>query len=157
MFPAWGAVDPPLSAAVELIVVFPALGAANPPLDAAAPTMSGFPARGFPRPILGGGRRWLPGFRNRGRAGGTREAALEPEPTPPSVASVIATAIDIMQDRLNRGRLAGDPPDLLLTPRVRQIAPLDFLGGQTTIEEGYDIVRRMLPALRDLLEGERTS
>lgn len=113
------------------------------------------PDEAAPHPAVVRGRRWLPGFRNRGRAGSPREAALEPEPTPPSVASVIATSIDIMQDRLSRSRLAGDPPDLLLTPRVRQIAPLDFLGGQTTIEEGYDIVRRMLPALKDLFDRER--
>lgn len=109
------------------------------------------------QPAVVRGRKWLPAFGNRPRARGAGPAAVADEPAPPSVASIIATSIDIMQDRLSRSRLAGDPPDLLLSPRVRQIAPLDFVSGQTTIEEGHDVVQRMLPALEDLLGRERTS
>ena len=83
-------------------------------------------------------------------AGEEREPSPKP-PVPPGVASVIATSLDIMQARLSRSRLAGDPPDLLLSPRVRQVPPLDFAGGRPTIEEGYHNVRAMLPALKDLL------
>lgn len=79
------------------------------------------------------------------------EHAGNGKPTPPGVAAVIATSLDIMQARLSRSRLAGDPPDLLLSPRVRQVAPLEFAGGRPTIDEGYENVRRMLPALKDLL------
>ena len=57
----------------------------------------------------------------------------------------------MLQAHLSRSRLAGDPPDLLLTPRVRQVPPLEFAGGGPTIEEGYDVMQRMLPALHDLL------
>lgn len=74
-----------------------------------------------------------------------------PTPPAPGVAAVLSTSLDIVQARLSRSRLAGDPPDLLLTPRVRQVPPLEFAGGRGTIDEGYDVMRRMLPALHDLL------
>ncbi len=86
-------------------------------------------------------------------AGRSHEPEPESEEETPhlSVASVIATSLDIMQARLSRSRLAGDPPDLLLSPSVRTVPTLDFAGGQATIEEGYDVVRRMMPALADVL------
>ncbi len=101
------------------------------------------------------GRSRLSRIFSRRRKNGGDETEEKPEengkPAPPGVASVIATSLDIMQARLSRSRLAGDPPDLLLSPRVRQVAPLEFAGGRPTIDEGYDLVRRMLPALTDLL------
>jgi len=66
----------------------------------------------------------------------------------PTFTHVVVTALDIMQYRIGRSRLAGDPPDLLLTPRVGSINPLVFTDGQPTIDEGYDTVRRMSGALR---------
>ena len=79
----------------------------------------------------------------------------EPDPTAPSKApiiiDVITAAIDIMEDRIARSRLADDPPDILLTPRLRHLQPLDFASGRTTIEEGYALMKRSLPALRELV------
>ncbi|HEX6588081.1 MAG TPA: patatin-like phospholipase family protein [Longimicrobiales bacterium] len=69
----------------------------------------------------------------------------------PIITEVVAAAIDIMEDRIARARLAGDPPDLLLTPRLRHVAPLDFAGGQATIDEGFHLMERMLPTLHDML------
>lgn len=80
--------------------------------------------------------------------------AGEGSPEAPRLPAVLAAALDIMQDRISRSRLAGDPPDLLVTPRVRGVPPLEFAGGGPTIEEGYRAVRRALPALRDLLGME---
>ena len=70
---------------------------------------------------------------------------------PPGFASVVQSALDIMQIRISRSRLAGDPPDLRLTPRVLQVNPMEFSGGEATIEEGKRVVRRMMPLLTDLL------
>lgn len=72
-------------------------------------------------------------------------------PPAPAMSWVLSTSLDIVQARLSRSRLAGDPPDLLLMPRVRQVPPLEFAGGGPTIEEGYEVMQRMLPALHDLL------
>lgn len=102
--------------------------------------------------VVRGGSGWRALSRRFSRSGS--EEGEPAEPSPPGVNAVIATSLDIMQARLSRSRLAGDPPDLLLTPRVRQLPPLEFAGGQPTIEEGYDVVRRMLPALRDLLDTD---
>src|SRR5690606_19460527 len=92
----------------------------------------------------------LPGVLRGSNAGGE---AGEPNATPPGFAWVLQSAIDIMQIRIGRSRLAGDPPDLLLAPRVLQVQPLEFAGGGGTIEEGRRVVRRMMPALTDLLGG----
>ncbi len=81
----------------------------------------------------------------------TTDPADEAVPRAPGLAWVVQTALDIMQVRIGRSRLAGDPPDLLLAPRVLQIQPLDFAAGEGTIEEGRRVVRRMMPALSDLL------
>ena len=44
----------------------------------------------------------------------------------PGISSVMVDAFNIMQDRITRARLAGDPPDLLISPRVGQIGWFDF-------------------------------
>ena len=83
--------------------------------------------------------------------------AGEPDPTAhtkaPIIIDVVTAAIDIMEDRIARSRLADDPPDILLTPRLRQLQPLDFAGGRSTIEEGQSVMEKNLPALRELLEA----
>jgi NTE family protein len=72
-------------------------------------------------------------------------------PPAPGFGEVMGASLAIMQDRISRSRLAGDPPDLLISPRLGHIEPLDFSGGRPTIEEGHASVRRMLPALNHLL------
>ena len=72
----------------------------------------------------------------------------------PRFNQVLLAALDIMEDRISRSRLAGDPPDLLLSPWVDRVDPLEFAGGQATIDEGYACVQRMLPALQHLLQPE---
>lgn len=69
----------------------------------------------------------------------------------PGFSRIVQSAVDIMQIRIGRARLAGDPPDILLAPRVLQVQPHEFVGGEGTIEEGRRVVRRMMPALTDLL------
>ena len=79
----------------------------------------------------------------------TTEAEIEAESkAAPAMSQVIIAALEIMQYRIGRSRLAGDPPDIVLTPRVSHVHPLAFAGGQPVIDEGYDTVQRMLPALR---------
>src|SRR5690554_5296240 len=86
---------------------------------------------------------------SRGGADADTESRIEAESKDaPAMSTVIMTALEIMQYRIGRSRLAGDPPDLVLTPRVSHVHPLAFAGGGPTIDEGYDTVKRMLPALR---------
>lgn len=76
------------------------------------------------------------------------------QPPAPRFNQVLLAALEIMEDRISRSRLAGDPPDLLLSPWVDRVDPLEFAGGQATIDEGYACVQRMLPALQHLLQPE---
>jgi NTE family protein len=86
-----------------------------------------------------------------GRFGRPNGGGGSPEQAPPSVLSVMVSAITIMQVRIARSRLAGEPADLLLAPRVGQIGPLDYHRAAEAIVEGEAEVRRMLPALHHVL------
>ena len=66
---------------------------------------------------------------------------------------MVASAINIMQDRITKSRMAGDPPDVLLTPRLGKLGLLEFDRAEEAIAEGHDSVRRSLPALQHLLKN----
>lgn len=69
----------------------------------------------------------------------------------PSMAGVMATGIHIMQMRIARSRLAGEPADVLLTPRLGHLALMDYHRGSEAIEEGRAAVIRMLPSIEHAL------
>lgn len=70
----------------------------------------------------------------------------------PNIYGVMTTSLSIMQDRLTRSRLAGDPPDLQITPRVGHIGLLEFERAEEAIREGEIAVERMRPELMDALQ-----
>ena len=72
----------------------------------------------------------------------------------PGMFDVVASAINIMQDRITKSRMAGDPADVFLTPRLGQLGLLEFDRAEEAMAEGRDSVRRSLPALHHLLERE---
>ena len=49
-----------------------------------------------------------------------------------------------MQDRITRARLAGDPPDLLISPRVGQIGWFDFHRASDLIAYGARTAERAI-------------
>ncbi len=57
-------------------------------------------------------------------------------PPLPSVLDVIATSIHVMQMRITRSRMAGDPPELVITPRLGHMGLLDFHRADEAIEAG---------------------
>lgn len=69
----------------------------------------------------------------------------------PSMFGTVACAIDIVQDRITRSRMAGDPPDIILTPKLGHIGLLEFYKAEEAISEGRACVGRMLPILEPLL------
>lgn len=71
---------------------------------------------------------------------------------PPSLFEAIAGSLNITQDRITKSRLAGDPPDILLSPNLSHIGLLEFYRGNEAINEGKDCVRRMLPEIKRVLE-----
>lgn len=66
----------------------------------------------------------------------------------PSLFGVMVSSLNIMQDRLARSRLAGDPPDVLITPRVGHIGLMEFDKSEELIEEGEAAVERALPDIK---------
>ena len=69
----------------------------------------------------------------------------------PGISSVMADAFNIMQDRITRARLAGDPPDLLITPRVGQIGWFDFHRAAELIAFGARAAERALNSIEDAI------
>mgnify|MGYP001825070759 CR=1 FL=1 len=70
---------------------------------------------------------------------------------PPGLFEALYSAIGITQDRITRSRMAGDPPDILLVPRLANIGLLELYRGKEAISEGADCVRRMLPEIQHVL------
>jgi len=60
----------------------------------------------------------------------------------PSFFETIAGSINITQDRITKSRMVGDPPDILLSPRLSQIGLLDFHRAKEAITEGENCVQR---------------
>jgi len=70
----------------------------------------------------------------------------------PSLLDVVAGSINIMQVRIARSRLAGEPADVLIAPRLAQVGLFDYHRGEEAIEEGMEAVRIMQPAILRALE-----
>jgi NTE family protein len=60
----------------------------------------------------------------------------------------IANSVNIVQDRITRSRLAGDPADVLLSPQLAHIGMLEFHRASEAIKEGERCVRRLMPEIR---------
>jgi NTE family protein len=74
------------------------------------------------------------------------------DPDRPSIFGVMTTSLSIMQDRLTRSRLAGDPPDVHITPRVGHIGLLEFDRTEEAVREGEEAVERRRDEIADALE-----
>ncbi len=72
----------------------------------------------------------------------------EDEPQAPGMFETIASSVNIMQDRITRSRMAGDPPDVLLSPRLAHISLLEFYRAEESIQVGYDLTLQKLDAIR---------
>src|SRR5206468_2158077 len=63
----------------------------------------------------------------------------------PSTFSVLARSLHIVQDRISRARLAGDPPDVTISPRLGNIGYFEFYRAAECIAAGEEAARRALP------------
>lgn len=70
----------------------------------------------------------------------------------PSMLSVMQDSISIMSVRIARSRLAGEPADVLISPRLAQLGLMDYHRGAEAIAEGEAAVELALPAIRRVLE-----
>ena len=69
----------------------------------------------------------------------------------PGLPTVMIEAFNIMQDRLTRMRLAGDPPDVHITPQIGHIGWLDFHRAAEAIAAGRAATERALEPIADTL------
>jgi NTE family protein len=69
----------------------------------------------------------------------------------PGISSIMVDAFNIMQDRITRARLAGDPPDLLITPRVGQIGWFDFHRADDLIAHGTRAAERAIDSIQEAI------
>jgi NTE family protein len=60
----------------------------------------------------------------------------------PGLTSVVIEAFNIIQDRIARSRLAGDPPDILVGPKLGAIGHFEFHRAEEAIEIGYQSCMR---------------
>ncbi len=69
---------------------------------------------------------------------------------------VMVQAFNIIQDRIARARLAGDPPDISINPRLSDIGLSEFHRAGEAIARGYEEAKMRLPELKrmqDLAAG----
>ncbi|QXZ10822.1 patatin-like phospholipase family protein [Comamonas sp. Y33R10-2] len=82
---------------------------------------------------------------------GRKEGSDEDEddsPRIPSLLNVVMASVNIMQMRITRSRMAGDPAEVLIAPRLSHIGLMDFHRGRESIDEGYAATQQVLPALK---------
>jgi NTE family protein len=70
----------------------------------------------------------------------------------PGISTVMVDAFNIMQDRITRARLAGDPPDMLISPRVGQIGWFDFHRADDLIAHGARAAERAIESIQEAIE-----
>jgi NTE family protein len=69
----------------------------------------------------------------------------------PSLFGVMVQSLNIMQDRITRSRLAGEPSDVVISPRVGHVGMLEFHRAAELIDEGRAATERVLHDLRDAI------
>ncbi|MAM94002.1 MAG: hypothetical protein CMI61_05125 [Parvibaculum sp.] len=70
----------------------------------------------------------------------------------PGIASVMLASLNIVQDRLARMRMAGDPPDLMIAPKVGHLSLLDFDHADELIALGEEAAEEAIPQIREIIE-----
>src|SRR3954467_9837138 len=69
----------------------------------------------------------------------------------PGISTIMVDAFNIMQDRITRARLAGDPPDLLIAPRVGKIGWFDFHRADEMIAHGARAAERAIDSIQEAI------
>jgi len=90
--------------------------------------------------------REVPGWVGKLTSGWMKKQSAEKavaQATLPSIFDVFTTALDIVEMKVARSRLAGDPADVLITPLLPDFATMDFHRAREAIPEGRAAVERM--------------
>jgi len=71
------------------------------------------------------------------------------EPHRPGLSTVMVEAFQIMQDRITRSRLAGDPPDITISPRMARANLFDFHRAKDIIASGAEATEKSIEAIEE--------
>lgn len=69
----------------------------------------------------------------------------------PTAMEIMTTSIQVLENRLKRNRMAGDPPDILIQPFCPQISTLDFHRAEAAITAGVQAVEKKMDELIPLV------
>jgi NTE family protein len=69
----------------------------------------------------------------------------------PGISTVMVDAFNVMQDRISRSRLAGDPPDVSINPRLGRIGWFDFHRAEETIKLGAEAAERAVETIGEAI------
>jgi NTE family protein len=97
-----------------------------------------------PREVPGWMARWRPAWAE-------KKSKVEEIASIPSIFEVFATSLDVVEIRVARSRLSGDPADVLITPLLPDFATMDYHRAKEAIEEGRAAVERMAPLLEQVI------
>jgi NTE family protein len=73
----------------------------------------------------------------------------------PGISTVMVDAFNIVQDRIARSRLAGDPPDALISPRLAGIGPFDFHRAEELVARGAAAAAREVEDIAREIDARR--
>jgi NTE family protein len=73
----------------------------------------------------------------------------------PGLPTVLIEAYNVMQDRITRARLGGDPPDIMISPRLGKVGLFDFHCADEAIRIGAEAAERSLQTINEAVEALR--
>lgn len=71
----------------------------------------------------------------------------------PGIQTVMVEAFNVMQDRITRARLAGDPPDVSINPKLGKIGWFDFHRAQEAIAIGADATEKAIEGITEAVDA----
>ncbi|MCP4863922.1 MAG: patatin-like phospholipase RssA [Alteromonadaceae bacterium TMED7] len=66
----------------------------------------------------------------------------------PGILSVMSSSLEILQARVTRSRLAGEPPDILIEPTLTDVGLMEFHRCAELCETGEQVVKRLAEQIR---------
>ncbi|OYZ42328.1 MAG: phospholipase [Novosphingobium sp. 16-62-11] len=82
-----------------------------------------------------------------------RQFLSGPSEGPRGISAVMIDAFNITQDRIARSRLAGDPPDVTVSPKLAKIGLFDFHRAEEAIAAGREAVERIVDDVHSAMEA----
>ncbi|WP_370243344.1 patatin-like phospholipase RssA [Marisediminitalea sp.] len=66
----------------------------------------------------------------------------------PGILGVMSSSLEILQARVTRSRLAGEPPDILIEPPLTDVGLMDFHRATELCETGEQVIQRLAEQIR---------